>query len=105
MGLTFKENCSDTRNSKVLDLYNHFKKRKLNISTYDPHSSFWDNKFKKKYNVINSYKNQKFDIVIVAVKHNKFIRAKSLIRKICSKYGFIYDLKYIFPQSNNIYRL
>ena len=38
MGLTFKENCPDTRNSKVLDLFNHFKRKKFDISSFDPYS-------------------------------------------------------------------
>ncbi len=105
LGLTFKENCPDTRNSKILDLFDYFKNKKINISTFDPYSKFWDKKFKKKYNVIESYKNKKFDIIIVAVKHQKFINIKNKIIKLCTKSGFIYDIKYIFPDSSKIFRI
>ena len=36
MGLTFKENCTDTRNSKVFDLIKYLEKNKLKVSVYDP---------------------------------------------------------------------
>ena len=42
MGLTFSKNCSDTRNSKVLEMFSHFKKNKeFEISTFDPYSKYW----------------------------------------------------------------
>ena len=44
MGLTFKENCPDTRNSKVLELFRHLKNF-FEISTFDPYSKYWNFKF------------------------------------------------------------
>ena len=106
MGLTFKENCSDTRNSKVLEMFNHFKKEKnFEISTFDPYSKYWSSNFKKKYNILNNLDAKKFDIVIVSVKHSSFTKIKNKIFSLCNKFGFIYDLKYIFPESPKIYRL
>ncbi len=106
MGLTFKENCSDTRNSKVLEMFTHFKKKKdFEISTFDPYSKYWSTNFKKKYNIINNLNEKKFDVVIVSVKHNSFRKIKNKIYSLCNKSGFIYDLKYIFPESSKIYRL
>ena len=105
MGLTFKENCPDTRNSKVLDLFNHFKRKKFHISSFDPFSKNWSFEFNKKFNVINNFKNKKFDAVILAVKHNEFIQMKKQIKMLLKKNGFIYDLKYLFPENPKIYRL
>ena len=105
MGLTFKENCPDTRNSKVLDLFNHFKRKKFDISSFDPYSKNWSLEFKEKFNVINQFKNKKFDVVIIAVKHFKFIKMKKQIKILLNKNGFIYDLKYLFPENPKIYRL
>tara|TARA_B100001250_G_C19685642_1_gene737908 strand:+ start:220 stop:801 length:582 start_codon:yes stop_codon:yes gene_type:complete len=105
MGLTFKENCPDTRNSKVLDLFNLFKKKNFLISSYDPNHKLWNKTFKKKFNVIENIKNQKFDLVIIAVKHKKFIKIKNKISKLCNSDGFIYDLKYLLPEDSNSYRL
>ena len=106
MGLTFKENCSDTRNSKVLELFRHFRKNKeFEISTFDPYSKYWSLNFKTKYNILNKLNGRKFDAVILSVKHRSFIKMKSKIFGLCNKSGFIYDLKYIFPESPKIYRL
>ena len=105
MGLTFKENCPDTRNSKVLDLYKNFKNKKFNIQSFDPFSKNWSDKFKKQFNVVTDLKNKKFDVIIIAVKHKNFFKMKKKIQSLCKKNGFIYDLKYLFPETSNIYRL
>ncbi len=105
MGLTFKENCSDTRNSKVLELYNHFKNNNYKTYSFDPYSKYWSQEFKKKYNIIKGLDGKKFDVVILAVKHKNFFSKKKKIEKLCNKSGLIYDLKYLFPEKANIYRL
>ena len=104
MGLTFKENCPDTRNSKVLNLYNYFSKKKFSVSSYDPYYKLWSREFIKKYNIISKINNQKFDVIILAVKHNEFIIKKNKISNHCSKNGFIYDLKYVFSEGKKYYR-
>ena len=104
MGLTFKENCPDTRNSKVLDLYNYFKKKNYSVSTYDPYFKLWNKDFIKKYNVIDNYKNKKFHVIVIAVRHNKFLKLKNKIVSCCTENGFVYDLKYMLPESKKYYR-
>ncbi|MDC0853733.1 nucleotide sugar dehydrogenase [Candidatus Pelagibacter sp.] len=104
MGLTFKENCPDTRNSKVLNLYNLLNKKML-VNSFDPHFKLWSREFIKKYNVIGKIDNKKFDIVILAVKHKQFIKQKNKLTKYCKKRGFVYDLKYIIPENKDHYRL
>ena len=105
MGLTFKENCSDVRNSKVLDLYDHFNNKKFQVYSFDPFAKNWTSEFRKKYNLIGSLENKKFDVVVLAVKHSKFLKIKSKIKKLLNQSGFIYDLKYLFNEQPNIYRL
>jgi len=105
LGLTFKENCPDTRNSKSLDLFDHFKKKKMKVSCFDPFCKFWNKEFKKKYNVIENINKKNFDVVIIAVKHKYFIKLKEKIYKLCNPKGFVYDIKYILPENNNNYRL
>ena len=104
MGLTFKENCPDTRNSKVLNLYNYFIKKNFSVSSYDPYSELWSKDFIKKYNIINNYKKYKFDVIVIAVKHDQFLNLKTKITNYCSKDGFVYDLKYILPDDLRYYR-
>ena len=68
MGFTFKENCSDIRNSKVVDMYNYFKLKKCMVDIFDP----WVQNIPKNYNFIKVPYAQKYDIIIIAVKHETF---------------------------------
>ncbi len=105
MGLTFKENCPDIRNSKVFDLVKRLKKSKAKISVYDP----WVNikiKKLKEVNLIKKPKKQYFDCIILAVSHTIF--KKMGIKKInnfTKKNHIIFDLKYIFSENLSDLRL
>lgn len=72
LGFTFKENCPDVRNTKVIDIYNAMKEYNLHITVYDP----WANPaiVKREYGikVINELPKMKFDAAIAAVAHKKF---------------------------------
>ena len=97
MGLTFKENCADIRNSGVKNLFDSLKKFKCVIDLHDPWANIED--VKKIYNVspISNLINNKYDAVIIAVAHNIF---KSFgfdaIQDLCKKKNVIYDLKNLF---------
>ena len=72
LGITFKENCSDIRNTKVIDVYKELKKHKANIDIYDP----WANKnqVKKEFgiNLLDSINNKKYNAVVLTVAHKEF---------------------------------
>ena len=72
LGFTFKENCPDVRNTKVIDIYNALKEFNVNVTIYDP----WANPeiAKREYDVdiINALPEIKFDAIILAVAHKKF---------------------------------
>ena len=71
LGITFKENCPDVRNTRVIDVINSLKEYELNISVYDP----WANEHElSEYGIISSKKlpNNKFDAIVLAVSHNQF---------------------------------
>lgn len=72
LGFTFKENCPDVRNTKVIDIYKALKQYNLNITIYDP----WVNPaiVEREYgiHVINELSIEKADAVIMAVAHNEF---------------------------------
>jgi UDP-N-acetyl-D-galactosamine dehydrogenase len=105
MGMTFKENCPDTRNSKVFDLYNLFKKQKSNVYFYDPVVKKSQN-LKNNFNIINKPKLKNYDCVIIAVKHKNFFKIKNKISSYCNKKGFIYDMKYLLKErKSNYYRI
>ena len=97
-GLTFKENCTDIRNSKIFDLVKLLKKLKIEITLHDPYAREID--IKKEYNEkTKSWKkiSSKYDIMIIGVKHKFYVNLglKKLYSKI-KKNGFIFDIKSSF---------
>lgn len=105
MGITFKENCPDIRNSKVFELINLLEKKFIKIDCYDPWVKAGANN--KNYNKINFLKKNYYDVVIIAVKHDYFAKLGiKNIRSLCKKKsGIIYDLKYLFSKNLTDLRL
>lgn len=92
LGITFKENCPDVRNTKIVDIYHTLKEYTDDITIYDPWADV--NLVKKEYNIDitnNLPENELFDAVILAVSHEKFsnINVKSLVKT----KSVIYDVK------------
>ncbi|WP_419051772.1 nucleotide sugar dehydrogenase [Parabacteroides goldsteinii] len=99
LGITFKENCPDVRNTKVVDIYTTLEEYSKNITIYDP----WVNtdRVKHEYNidVVNTLPSEeKFDAIILAVSHKQFLDLDiaSLKR---STQSVIYDVKGILPRN------
>ena len=106
MGLTFKENCTDIRNSGIQSVFKKLKKLKCRLDLYDP----WADRFeiKRIYNTypISKLDKQKYDSIIIAVAHKKFKELGiKFISKLCKKNYLIYDLKSLFSKNVNILRL
>jgi len=106
MGYTFKENCPDIRNTKILDMVHELSDFGAEVQVYDP----WIDKSDvfKKYGIksIQKLKENSYDAVIVAVAHDNFIEmGVSEIRKLCNKKGVLFDLKSIFPIEDSDIRL
>lgn len=94
MGFTFKENCPDARNTKVIDIYTNLKKYTSNITVVAP----WTNpeKAQHEYGIdvvpdVNQLSGRKFDAVIMAVAHDKFNLLH--IEDLVVQNGIIYDVK------------
>jgi UDP-N-acetyl-D-glucosamine/UDP-N-acetyl-D-galactosamine dehydrogenase len=106
MGLTFKENCSDVRNSGVKIVFDRLKKYTNNIDLYDPWA---DNEEIKKIYGINSQQTldkKNYDGIIMTVSHKIFIEmGKIEILNLCKKNHVIYDLKYLFTKDQIDLRL
>ena len=106
MGLTFKENCTDLRNSRVVDLVEEFKNFNCNVDIYDP----WIDKKQAdhEYNIqaIEKPIKAKYDAIIIAVAHDEF---KLLTEKQIRSYGknnhILYDIKYLLKASETDGRL
>ena len=96
MGLTFKENCPDLRNSRVVDVITKLQSFNCNVDVYDP----WVNKkdAQQEYGItpIDTLIHGKYDAILIAVAHNQF---KQLSLEEIKAYGkdkhVIYDLKYL----------
>ena len=79
LGVTFKENCPDMRNSKVIDIIEGFKELNMNVDVYDP----WINVHKEskwyKHGIIKDplLSNKRYDAIVVAVSHDVFLDYKS----------------------------
>ena len=70
LGLSFKEDIGDIRNSKSIDLLKKFKKKKFLIDCYDPRVD--QEELKKEYNVLMKKPKGKYNCIIVAVSHKDF---------------------------------
>ena len=91
LGFTFKENCPDVRNTKVIDIYRALKEYNVNLMVYDP----WANPViaKREYSIeiTNELPEGKFDSVIMAVAHKEFEELD--IRNILKEQHVIFDVK------------
>ena len=100
MGITFKENCPDIRNSRVIDIINELKTYHINVHVYDPWASAEEVKHEYGIEIINQP--QSFDQytgVIAAVAHNEFKNIDF------GDGSIVYDLKGIFPKEKITARL
>ena len=96
MGFTFKENCTDIRNTRVIDLVNELTKYKAIIDVYDPLAD--KNEVLESFNLklIEHPIEGKYDVIIFAVAHDKFKKLQSSkIKKLGKPDSIIYDIKYI----------
>ena len=72
MGFTFKENCPDVRNTKVIDIYRTLKEYNVNITVFDPWANPDIAKHEYGIDVVNEVPTTKADALIMAVAHNEF---------------------------------
>ena len=106
MGLTFKENCPDLRNTKMTDIVAELEEYNIQVDIYDP----WVDvtQAKKEYNLhpIDAPKAGQYDGIILAVAHEQFktLRADE-IRAWGKPANILYDLKYVLNQSESDIRL
>jgi UDP-N-acetyl-D-glucosamine/UDP-N-acetyl-D-galactosamine dehydrogenase len=106
MGLAFKENCPDHRNSKVVDVVRELQSFDAEVSVYDP----WVNpdSAKSEYGItlVQTPKKHEYDAVVIAVAHTLF-RDMGLrkIRALGKKTHLLFDVKYLFPADQTDLRL
>jgi UDP-N-acetyl-D-glucosamine/UDP-N-acetyl-D-galactosamine dehydrogenase len=106
MGLTFKENCPDLRNTRVIDLVNEFKTYNCKVDVYDP----WVDKIEAyreyKLKPINKPKKGKYDAIVLAVAHEEFkALTEEKIRMLGKESHVLYDIKYLLGKNQSDGRL
>lgn len=97
LGITFKENCPDIRNTKIVDIYSTLSEYTSNITIYDP----WANvtEVKKEYNIDIIHQldaSKRYDAVILGVAHKEFMSLD--IQSLLSDNAVVYDVKGILPR-------
>lgn len=97
LGITFKENCPDVRNTKVVDIIRALNEYHLNIDVFDP----WANpdEVMHEYGIKNSKTppvNNKYEAIILAVAHNEFLNLD--IKNLLSPESVVFDVKSVLPK-------
>lgn len=96
LGITFKENVPDIRNSKVIDIINELKDFGINVHVWDPVADPKEVKEEYGIELIDSPLNKTFHSILLAVKHDQFINMKDNFQNLLSEDGLFYDIKEVF---------
>ncbi len=92
MGIAFKENCPDIRNTKVVDIYNELTQFGISVDIYDPLADYTEVKNEYNLEILNSPDDKiVYDAIIIAVAHNEFMNFDYLKYK--QSNGVIFDTK------------
>jgi UDP-N-acetyl-D-galactosamine dehydrogenase len=91
LGITFKENCPDIRNTKAIDLYNELKAYHMDIDIYDPWANAEEVRSEFSIELKRSISNEKYDTIILAVAHKEFLELDIVTLK--NEKAFVYDVK------------
>lgn len=106
MGITFKENCPDLRNTKVIDIITELKDYGVEVDCYDPWVDVKEAEIEYSIAPIQEMPYSEYDAVIMAVSHKEFVDMGSeRIRSSCKASHVLYDLKYILPANESDLRL
>ena len=103
LGITFKENCSDVRNTKVIDIITELQTYHIHVEIYDP----WvkPKRVKEEYGIeaLEEFPDEQYDAVIVAVAHRQF--TFDMVKNICRTNCVLFDVKSVFDKSESDARL
>jgi nucleotide sugar dehydrogenase len=103
LGITFKENCPDVRNTRVIDIINELKSYETNITIHDPWADCDEVKHEYAIETQHDLPTGKFDAVVLAVAHNEFIDRDW--SKHLNENGIVYDVKGCLPKDRISCRL
>jgi len=98
LGITFKENCPDIRNSRVIDIIREFESYDVDVDVFDPWASSEEVKEEYHFNLICNKEdlNSNYDAIVLAVSHNEFLEID--LQQLKSTIGVIFDVKSLLPK-------
>ncbi len=105
LGITFKENCPDIRNSRAIDVVRELQDYQMNVDVFDPWASPKEVKDEYNLDLISNieHADKKYDAILAVVAHSEF---KNLdLRKYTKKTALIYDVKGLYPKAQSDLRL
>ncbi len=106
MGLTFKENCPDLRNTKVVDIIQELREYNVNVDVYDPWAEAAEAQHEYGLTPVAAPQAGQYDGIILAVAHQQFRdMGEAAIRALGKPEHVLYDLKYLLPQQASDLRL
>ena len=106
MGLTFKENCPDLRNTRVVDIIAELESYGMNVDVFDPWVSVAEALHEYGIKPISSLEDGRYDAVVLAVSHQQFVTmGLEKIRALGKPGAVLYDVKYLFPADQTDGRL
>ena len=106
MGLTFKENCPDLRNTRIVDIITELGDNNCDVDVYDPWANTEDAKNRFNITLTQNLNPDTYDCIVLATKHHQFENMGiSFIRSLCKPLHIIYDLKYTLKADESDLRL
>ena len=106
MGLTFKENCPDMRNTRVVDIIDELKEYNCTVDVYDPWVTVEEAQARYNIVTVEKLRPKTYDGIILAVAHRQFKKMEpAFIRSLGKAVHVLYDLKYIFSKDQSDIRL
>ena len=98
LGLTFKENCPDLRNTKIVDIVAELASYGMNVDVHDPWVDAAEAKDEYGLDVVAAPEQGAYDAVIIGVAHDEFRELGAVgIRAFCKDTSVLYDIKYVLP--------
>jgi len=106
MGLTFKENCPDLRNTRIVDIVTELEDYNCEVHVYDPWVTINEAQFEYGITPITKPLSSNYDAIILAVAHRQFIdMGGAAIRDLAKPTSILYDLKYVLSKQESDLRL
>ena len=98
LGLAFKEDCPDLRNSRVIDIINELQSYSVLVDVHDPWVAAADARHEYGIDLVQAPEPGKYDAVIIAVGHDEFRKlGEQGLRALCKPDAVLYDVKYLLP--------